>query len=177
MRRHSHDEATSSPRQHWLIKSEPSVYPFAQLVADGKTAWTGVRNFTARNHLRAMKKGDACLYYHSNEGKAVVGVARVAREGYPDPTQGDDEDWTAVDVEPMSVLARPVPLAEMRDHPRLGKMMMFRQGRLSVVPVTEAEYAAVLALGADAERRSTQKRPRSRTPAARTRADGPKGRR
>ncbi len=131
---------------HWLIKSEPSAYSYEQLVADGETAWTGVRNFTARNNLRAMKKGDLCLYYHSNEGKAVVGVARVLREGYEDPT-AKGEDWTAVDVEPVKALARPVPLAEMRDHPLLGKMMMFRQGRLSVVPVTKEEFDAVLELG------------------------------
>jgi predicted RNA-binding protein with PUA-like domain len=138
----------TSRYQHWLLKSEPSVYPFDQLVAEGRTAWTGVRNFSARIHLRAMKKGDHCLYYHSNEGKEVVGVARVVREGYPDPTQNDDEDWTAVDIEPVLSLARPVTLAEMRAHPRLGKMMIFRQGRLSVVPVTGDEYDTVLALGA-----------------------------
>jgi len=133
-------------RSHWLIKSEPSAYAFEQLVADGKTAWTGVRNYTARNNLRAMKKGDLCLYYHSNEGKAVVGVARVVREAYPDPTS-EDEDWSAVDVEPVRALARPVPLDAMREHRVLGKMMMFRQGRLSVVPVTKEEFDAVLELG------------------------------
>ena len=131
---------------HWLIKSEPSAYSFEQLEKDGTTAWTGVRNFTARNNLRAMKKGDLCLYYHSTEGKAVVGVARVAREGYPDPS-AKDGDWTAVDVEPVKPLARPVELGEMREHPLLGKMMIFRQGRLSVVPVTKDEFDAVLELG------------------------------
>jgi predicted RNA-binding protein with PUA-like domain len=105
-----------------------------------------VRNFTARNNLRAMKKGDLVLYYHSNEGKAVVGIARVAREGYADPT-AEDGDWTAVDVEPVKPLARPVELGEMREHKLLGKMMLFRQGRLSVVPVTKDEYDAVLELG------------------------------
>jgi predicted RNA-binding protein with PUA-like domain len=132
-------------KAHWLIKSEPSAYSFEQLLADGKTAWTGVRNFTARNNLRAMKKGDLCLYYHSTEGKAVVGVARVAREGYQDPTTEDD--FTAVDVEPVKALARPVTLAEMREDRLLGKMMIFRQGRLSVVPVTKDEFDAVLAFG------------------------------
>jgi predicted RNA-binding protein with PUA-like domain len=133
-------------------------------VAEGNTAWTGVRNFTARNHLRAMKKGDLCLYYHSNEGKVVVGVARVVREAYPDPTQSDEEDWTAVDLEPVESLARTVTLAEMRDHPRLSKMMIFRQGRLSVVPVTDEEYETVLALGAAApnEARPAPKRRRAR---------------
>jgi predicted RNA-binding protein with PUA-like domain len=138
-------------RAHYLIKSEPSAYSYRQLVADGKTAWTGVRNFEARNTLRAMKVGDLCLYYHSNEGKEVVGVARVVREGYPDPTTQDD--WTAVDVEPVQELKRPVTLAEMRDHPLLGKMMIFRRSRLSVVPVTKEEFDAVLSLGKKAPKR------------------------
>jgi predicted RNA-binding protein with PUA-like domain len=132
-------------RRHWLIKSEPLKYPFERLVADGRTAWDGVRNFEARNNLRAMKKGDLCLFYHSSEGKAVVGVARVAREAYRDPTTTDD--WSAVDVEPVRALARPVALDEMRAHRLLGKMMLFRRGRLSVVPVTEEEFKAVLELG------------------------------
>lgn len=130
----------------WLIKSEPSAYSFEQLVADGSTAWTGVRNFTARNNLRAMRKGDVCLFYHSNVGKAVVGTARVVKEGYADPTQDEGEDWTAVDVAPVKALPRPVTLDEMRAHPLLGKMMLFRQGRLSVVPVSDEELAAVTAL-------------------------------
>lgn len=131
----------------WLIKSEPDAYSFEQLVADGGTAWTGVRNFTARNNMRAMKKGDLCLFYHSNLGKAVVGVARVVREAYPDPTQESREDWSSVDVEPVRALARPVTLDEMRVHPLLGKMTMFKQTRLSVVPVTKDELATVMDLG------------------------------
>jgi predicted RNA-binding protein with PUA-like domain len=133
-------------RQYWLIKSEPSTYSFERLVADGGTRWDGVRNFSARNNLRAMKKGDLCLFYHSGEGKAVVGVARVAREAYPDPTT--KEDWSAVDVEPVRAMRRPVELGEMRADKALGKMMIFRQGRLSVVPVTTREFEAVLKLGA-----------------------------
>lgn len=136
----------ATAKGHWLVKSEPSAYSFEQLVADGKTAWTGVRNFTARNNLRAMKKGDLVLYYHSNEGKAVVGIARVAREGYADPT-AKEGDWTAVDVEPVKALARPVELGEMREHKVLGKMMLFRQGRLSVIPVTKEEFDTVVELG------------------------------
>jgi predicted RNA-binding protein with PUA-like domain len=132
-------------RRHWLLKSEPLKYPFERLVADGRTAWDGIRNFEARNNLRAMKMGDLCLFYHSNEGKAVVGVARVAREAYQDPTTKDD--WSAVDIEPVRPLARPVALSEMRAHPVLGKMMIFRRGRLSVVPVTVEEFKAVLELG------------------------------
>src|SRR5580658_748139 len=134
---------------YWLIKSEPSAYSFHQLVADGKTAWTGVRNFEARNNLRAMKAGDQCLYYHSNEGKEVVGIARVVREAYQDPSTKDD--WTAVDVAPVRELARAVSLGEMRDHPLLSKMMIFRRGRLSVVPVTKEEFDAVVKLGSKRE--------------------------
>jgi predicted RNA-binding protein with PUA-like domain len=132
-------------RSHWLIKSEPSAYSFARLEADGKTAWTGVRNYEARNNLRAMKVGDGCLYYHSNEGKEIVGIARVVRDGYKDPTS--EEDWTAVDVAPVRAFARPVPLDEMRKDPVLGKMMLFKRGRLSVVPVTKEEFDLVGELG------------------------------
>lgn len=130
---------------HFLVKSEPSTYSFDRLVKDGRTTWDGVRNFEARNNLRAMKKGDLLLFYHSNEGKAVVGIARVAREAYPDPTS--DEDWSVVDVEPVRALARPVTLDEMRRHRLLGKMVMFRKSRLSVVPVTDAEFEAIVDLG------------------------------
>jgi predicted RNA-binding protein with PUA-like domain len=130
-------------RHHWLIKSEPSTYSFARLVAEGRTVWDGVRNFEARNNLRAMKKGDLCLFYHSNEGKAVVGVARVSREAYPDP---HDADWTAVDVEPVRALARPVTLDEMRSDRVLSAMAMVRRPRISVTPVTPEEYDGVLAL-------------------------------
>ncbi|HEY8089886.1 MAG TPA: EVE domain-containing protein [Polyangiaceae bacterium] len=131
----------------WLIKSEPSAYSFEHLVKDGSTAWTGVRNFTARNNLRAMKSGDVCLFYHSNEGKAVVGTAKVVREAYRDPTQDEGEDFSAVDVAPGKAFARPVTLDEMRAHPLLGKMVIFKQSRLSVVPVTDQELATVVALG------------------------------
>jgi predicted RNA-binding protein with PUA-like domain len=130
---------------YWLIKSEPDKYPFEQLVKDGKTRWDGVRNFTARNNLREMKKGDLALYYHSNEGKAVVGVAEVVREAYPDPTS--DGDFTAVDFAPVRALAEPVTLAQMRTMPKLANMVVLKQGRLSVSPVTKAEFEAVLAAG------------------------------
>jgi predicted RNA-binding protein with PUA-like domain len=136
---------------HWLIKSEPDKYSFEQLVRDGRTRWDGIRNFQARNNLRAMKKGDLCIYYHSSEGKAVVGVARVSREAYPDPTADPRKprgDWSAVDIEPVRSLGRPVPLDELRSHRILGKMMIFRQPRLSVVPVTPEEFELVLELGA-----------------------------
>jgi predicted RNA-binding protein with PUA-like domain len=141
-------------RQHFLIKSEPDKYSFADLTRDGKAVWDGVRNFEARNNLRAMRKGDLCLFYHSNEGKEIVGVARVEREAYPDPssrpgTRGKDAgdgDWSAVDVAPVRALKHPVPLGTLRAHPLLGKMMIFRRPRLSVVPVSKAEYDAVIAL-------------------------------
>jgi predicted RNA-binding protein with PUA-like domain len=136
-------------RGHWLIKSEPTTYSFERLIQDGRTTWDGVRNFEARNNLRAMKKGDLCFFYHSTEGKAVVGVARVAREAYPDPTT--DDDFSAVDVEPVRPLARPISLDEMRSHKVLKKMTVFRRPRLSVVPVTAEEFEIVLDLSRSAK--------------------------
>jgi predicted RNA-binding protein with PUA-like domain len=132
-------------KAHFLIKSEPYKYSFEQLVADGRAVWDGIRSFEARNNLRAMKKGDLLLYYHSNEGKAVVGIARVSREAYPDPT-AEGEDWSVVEIEPVHPLARPVALDELRAHRVLAKMMMLRRPRLSVVPVTGEEFDAVLEL-------------------------------
>jgi predicted RNA-binding protein with PUA-like domain len=131
---------------HWLIKSEPDTYSFDQLVKDKKTRWDGVRNFTARNNLRAMKKGDLALFYHSNEGKEVVGVAEVVREHYPDPT-ADGKDFSAVDFAPVKAFAAPVTLAEIRATPKLADMVLLKQGRLSVSPVTKVEFDAVLAMG------------------------------
>jgi len=129
----------------WLIKSEPEAYSFDQLVRDKKTAWTGIRNYTARNNLRAMKKGDLLLFYHSNTGKAVVGIAKVVKEHYPDTT--GEGDWSAVDIAPVKRVAEPVTLSAMREHPTLKNMTLFKLGRLSVVPVTATEYALVLGLG------------------------------
>ena len=128
----------------WLVKSEPSVYAYEQLVADRRTSWDGVRNYEARNNLRAMKKGDLCLFYHSNEGKEIVGVAKVARTAYQDPKT--DDDWSAVDLTPLKKLKRPVTLAEIKAHPRLSKMQLVKRSRISVVPVTEDELREVLAL-------------------------------
>jgi predicted RNA-binding protein with PUA-like domain len=130
---------------YWLIKSEPDKYPFEQLVKDKKTTWDGVRNFTARNNLRAMKKGDLALFYHSNEGKAVVGVAKVVREAYPDPSS--DGDFSAVDFAPVKALAVPVTLAQMHKDPKLSTMVILKQGRLSVAPVTPVEFDTILAAG------------------------------
>lgn len=132
-------------RACWLVKSEPSVYPWSKLVAEGSAVWDGVRNFEARNNLRAMKKGDLVLFYHSNEGKDVVGVARVKGEAYQDPTTKDD--WSVVDIEPVKALTRPVTLDEMRGIKALANMALLKKSRLSVSPVTSSELEAVLAAG------------------------------
>ncbi len=129
----------------WLIKSEPTVYPWTQLVAEKSAVWDGIRSFEARTNLRAMKKGDLLLFYHSNVGKAVVGVARVKREAYQDPTT--DEDWSAIEIEPVKALAQPVTLAEIRGAKALANMALVKKSRLSVSPVTKPELDAVLAAG------------------------------
>ena len=131
----------------YFIKSEPFVYSWDQFVTDGKTAWTGVRNFEARNYLRAMKKGDLAFYYHSNKGKEIVGIARVVREAYPDPTaEADDGDWSAVDFAPEKPLKTPVTLAVLKATPALKKIEMLRRSRLSVSTVTAAEWQKILSL-------------------------------
>lgn len=132
--------------KHWLVKSEPYKYSFEELVRDGRTTWDGVRNFEARNNLRSMKRGDLLLFYHSNEGKAVVGVAKVAREAYADPT-AKEGDWSVVDVSPVKALASPVTLDAIRADEALANMQLLRRSRLSVVPVTPDEFRRVLALG------------------------------
>jgi predicted RNA-binding protein with PUA-like domain len=131
---------------YWLVKSEPYKYPFDKLVTDRRTSWDGVRNFEARNYLRAMKPGDLALYYHSNEGKEIVGIAKVLRAAYPDTT-AEDGDWSAVDFGPVKALAVPVTLATIRDDEKLAEMRLLRRSRLSVVPVTPAEFKRVLELG------------------------------
>jgi predicted RNA-binding protein with PUA-like domain len=131
---------------YWLVKSEPFKYPFERLLKDRRTTWDGVRNFQARNNLRAMKTGDLLLFYHSNEGKEIVGIAKVARTAYPDPT-ATEGDWSVVDVAPVKPLTVPVPLATLREDAKLADMQMLRRSRLSVVPVTAAEFKRVLELG------------------------------
>jgi len=131
---------------YWLMKSEPDVYPFEKLVEEGRTFWDGVRNYEARNNLRAMKKGDLALFYHSNIGKEVVGIAKIVGEAYPDPT-APGEDWSVVDVAPVRPLKKPVSLATIKQDPALQTMALLRRSRLSVVPVTEAEFARILELG------------------------------
>ncbi len=134
------------PRHYWLMKSEPSKYSYQQLVKDGVTTWDGVRNFEARNNLRAMKAGDLALFYHSVEGKAVAGVARVKREAYADATAAG-EDWSVVDIEPVTPLKVQVTLETIRGEPELAEMQLLRRSRLSVVPVSKEHFDRVLKLG------------------------------
>ena len=132
-------------RGHWLAKSEPAKYSWDDFEGDGKTYWDGVRNAQARNNLAAMKKGDLVLFYHSQEGKEVVGVARVTKPAYPDPTT-DDERWVVVDLEPVRRLARPVTLAEIKADRALAKIPLVRQSRLSVMPLDKAAFEKIVAL-------------------------------
>ena len=152
---------------HWLIKSEPSEYAFARLQRDGRTEWSGVRNFEARNNLRAMAVGDLCLYYHSTEEKAVVGIARISRAAQPDPT-APGEDWASVEVEPVEPLASAVTLERIRADGALKGFPLVTRGRLSVAPVTPADYARVLALSRQpqsaASRVTTKRAPARRSP-------------
>jgi predicted RNA-binding protein with PUA-like domain len=131
---------------YWLMKSEPSKYSFAQLVREGRTMWDGVRNYEARNSLRAMKEGDLVLFYHSNDGKAVVGVARVIREAYPDPT-APEEDWCVVDIAPVAQLKAAVSLDTIREDQALSDIALLKRSRLSVVPLSKEHFERVLKLG------------------------------
>lgn len=133
---------------YWLVKSEPDAYSWEQLVKDKKTEWTGVRNYAARLHLMAMKKGDKVLYYHSNVGTEVVGIAEVIKEHYQDPST-DDERWVAVDLKPVKKLKNPVSLNDAKADKRLADMALIRLGRLSVQPVTEEEWNVVMELSGD----------------------------
>jgi len=132
--------------QTWLVKSEPDVYSFDQLVTEARTFWSGVRNAQARNNLQAMRVGDRALYYHSNEGKEIVGIATIVREAYPDPTCPEDPRWVVVDVAPHARLARTVSLAVCKTDPILCETALVRQGRLSVMPISAEQYARVLTL-------------------------------
>ena len=129
--------------QYWLVKSEPETYAWADLVRDRKTAWTGVRNYAARLHLNAMQAGDRVLCYHSMSDKAVVGIAEVARTAFPDNT-ADEPGWVAVELKAVEPLPRPVTLAEIKTEPTLAKMALLRLSRLSVQPVTRAEFDKVV---------------------------------
>lgn len=130
----------------WLVKSEPEAYSWAQFVKDGGTAWTGVRNFAARLNLRAMRRGDLVCFYHSVTGKEVVGLAKVAKEAYPDPT-ATDGDWSCVDLVPVKALAQPVSLDAIKADQVLANIPLVRQSRLSVSALTPEQFARVLALG------------------------------
>jgi predicted RNA-binding protein with PUA-like domain len=136
-------DMAAAKKNYWLVKSEPLKYSWEQFVKDGSTFWDGVRNYQARNNLRSMKEGDQVFYYHSNEGQAVVGIAQVTKEAYQDPTTKDDS-WVVVDLKPVKALKRPVTLREIKDDKRLQNMALVRQGRLSVMPVTEDEFDTVL---------------------------------
>jgi predicted RNA-binding protein with PUA-like domain len=129
---------------YWLMKSEPGSYSWDELVRDGGTEWDGVRNPAARLHLRAMKVGDEAFFYHSGDDKAAVGIMRITREGAPDPK---DANWVSVAVAPVRPLAKPVTLKAMKAEPRLAKLEMIRQSRLSVSPVRDEEWAVLLELG------------------------------
>jgi|SRR5690606_23725978 len=128
---------------YWLVKSEPSSYSWDDLLKEKRTVWSGVRNFTARLHLNSMTKGDLVFFYHSNEGKKIVGIAKVVKEAYPDPTSKEDK-WVAVDIKPIKTLKKPVSLDEIKIEPRLNDMKLLKIGRLSVSPVTKDEFEAIL---------------------------------
>jgi len=131
---------------YWLVKSEPGAYSWTQLVRDGKTAWTGVRNYQARINLRAMKRGDPVCFYHSGGEKQVVGLARVAKAAYPDPT-ATEGDWACVDLAPVKPLARLVPLRVIKADPALQEMKLVKQSRLSVMPLTPGEFGRLMEMG------------------------------
>lgn len=134
------------PRKHWLTKSEPFKYSWADLVKDGSTYWDGVRNAQARNNLAEMSKGDYVLYYHSNEGKEVVGVAKVTKESYQDPTT-DDERWVVVDLVPVQPFKQPVTLQQIKADPKLAEIPLVKHSRLSVMPLDKNAFDRIVKLG------------------------------
>jgi predicted RNA-binding protein with PUA-like domain len=131
---------------YWLVKSEPFKYSWQRFEQDGKTFWDGVRNYQARNNLMAMKTGDLVLFYHSNEGMEVVGIANVVREHYPDPTT-EDQRWVVVDLSPHKAFKRSVTLSEMKAKPELSQIGLIRQGRLSVMPLKAEEFDCIVGMG------------------------------
>lgn len=131
---------------HWLVKSEAETYSWEQFCADGKTDWTGVRNFQARNFLREMKPGDRVLYYHSGDQKAIVGTAEVTGTAFADPT-AEEGDWSAVALEPRQPVKNPVTLKAIKGDPQFAEMGLIKRSRLSVMPVSKEHYAAILKLG------------------------------
>ena len=133
---------------YWLIKSEPFKYSWDQFVKDGSTFWDGVRNYAARNNLRSMKKGDLAFFYHSNEGLEIVGIAKVIKESYQDPTT-DEPAWLAVDFKPQKKLKKPVSLAQIKAEKSLANMALLRLGRLSVQPVLEFEWKLIMKMAGE----------------------------
>jgi len=133
-------------KSFWIVKQEPSKYSWKQFEKDGSTYWDGVRNYQARNNLKAMNKGDLVLFYHSVIGKEIVGIAKVIREFYPDPTT-DDDRWVVVDLKPIKPFKVPVPLDEIKGHKELTEIALIKQSRLSVMPVTKKEFQVLLKLG------------------------------
>jgi len=136
----------------WMVKQEPETYSWSDLVNDGVTDWTGVRNYQARNNLREMKTGDRVLFYHSGKDKAVVGIAEVVKSAYPDPT-AEDVQWVAVDLKPIKALKNPVPLAAIRYDKRLSQLPLIRQSQLSVMPLTKDEFEVIVSLGTGKSRK------------------------
>lgn len=132
-------------KSYWLVKQEPEAYSWDDFVRNGRTDWTGVRNYAARNNLRAMRKGDAVLYYHSVSDKAVIGVAEVTREAFPDPT-AKEGDWSAVELQPVKPLKHPVTLERIKAEPKLREIALLRNSRLSVQPLGEAEFGLICGL-------------------------------
>ena len=139
-------KATNENKGHWLVKQEPEDYSWDDLVRDGVTQWTGVRNFQARNNLRQMKVGDDVLFYHSGKEKSVVGLARVSKAAYPDPTATED-GWIAVDIKPVKKLKQPVSLADIKANAKLREFLLVRQSRLSVMPVSDKEFEEIVGMG------------------------------
>jgi predicted RNA-binding protein with PUA-like domain len=131
---------------HWLVKSEPVKYSWEKFNKEGRTFWDGVRNYQARNNLKLMKKGDLVMWYHSNEGKEVVGIARIVKEFYQDPTT-DDPNWVVVDLEPVQSLKNPVTLEKIKADERLKDIGLVRQGRLSVMALKREEFDRIVELG------------------------------
>lgn len=140
---------TKSKMNYWLVKSEPTKYSWEKFNNEGRTFWDGVRNYQARNNLREMKKGDLVLFYHSNEDKAVVGIAEVVKEHYQDPTT-EDPNWVVVDLKPVESLKKLVTLAEIKADKQLENISLVKQGRLSVMPLKVEEFDRIIALGNDA---------------------------
>lgn len=135
----------SAKLQYWIVKQEPTAYAWEQFVREGRTAWTGVRNFQARNNLSSMQVNDRVLYYHSVVGKEIVGCARVVKTAYPDPT-AEEGGWVCVDLAPVEALSVPVKLETLKAHPKLRDIALIRQSRLSVIPISEGEYEMIRGL-------------------------------